>query len=84
MEEVMELLSDTQWDDSVDTLRPIRNKICELAGVPAPTITQEDSRLASASPSPYFLMFLLPHFTAFIPLVILISNHCNIASLQEV
>jgi len=41
MEEVMELLSDTQWDDSVDTLRPIRNKICELAGVPAPTILKK-------------------------------------------
>ena len=79
------MLSDTQLDDSVDILRPIRNKICELAGVPASTITQEDSRLASALPSPYFLiMFLLPHFTAFIPLAILTSNHCNIASLQEV
>ena len=41
MEEVMELLSDTQWDDSMDTLRPIRNKICELAGVSAPTILKK-------------------------------------------
>jgi len=41
MEAVMELLSDTQWDDSVEALRPIRNKICDLAGVPAPTILKK-------------------------------------------
>ena len=35
------MLSDTQWDDSVDILRPIRNKICELAGVPAQTILKK-------------------------------------------
>ena len=37
----MELLSDTQWDDCVDTLRPIRNKVCELSGVPAPTVLKK-------------------------------------------
>eukprot|EP00092_Neocalanus_flemingeri_P020394 GFUD01022092.1.p1 GENE.GFUD01022092.1~~GFUD01022092.1.p1 ORF type:complete len:1159 (+),score=370.35 GFUD01022092.1:112-3588(+) len=41
LDAVMELLSDTQWDDSVDTLRPIRNKICEMAGVPAPTVLKK-------------------------------------------
>jgi len=41
LEEVMELLSDTQWDDSVEKLRLIRNKICELAGVPAPTVLKK-------------------------------------------
>jgi len=41
LEAVMELLSDTQWDDCVDTLRPIRNKVCELSGVPAPTVLKK-------------------------------------------
>jgi len=41
IEAVMEMLSDTQWDDSVENLRPIRNKICEMAGVPAPTMLKK-------------------------------------------
>jgi len=41
LEAVMDLLSDTQWDDGVDNLRPIRNKICELAGVSAPTVLKK-------------------------------------------
>ena len=36
-EEVMALLLETQWDSSVDQLRPVRNKICGLAGGAAPT-----------------------------------------------
>ena len=42
LDTVMELLTESQWDDSVDTLRPIRNKICELSGVPAPTVLKKN------------------------------------------
>merc|ERR1719278_1879265 len=28
LDTVMELLTESQWDDSIETLRPIRNKIC--------------------------------------------------------
>ena len=37
----MDLLTETQWDDSVDTLRPIRNRICDLCEVPAPTVIKK-------------------------------------------
>ena len=42
LETVMELLTESQWDDTVDNLRPIRNKICELAGVPSPTVLKKN------------------------------------------
>ena len=39
LEEVMNLLSETNWiETSVEELRGIRNKICELSGVPAPAV----------------------------------------------
>ena len=41
METVMELLSDTRWDNKVDKLRPIRNQICVMAGVAAPSILKK-------------------------------------------
>lgn len=37
LEQVMELLSDTKWEGAVEEVRPLRNRICELAGVPTPT-----------------------------------------------
>jgi len=36
LDEVMELLSDTRWDGSVEELKPIRNKICGLMNVSVP------------------------------------------------
>jgi len=42
LETVMELLTESQWDDSVENLRPIRNKICDLVGVPAPTVLKKN------------------------------------------
>jgi len=38
----MELLSETKWDSGVAELRPVRNKICELAGVPVPTVARPE------------------------------------------
>ena len=38
----MELLTESQWDDTVENLRPIRNRFCELAGVPAPTVLKKN------------------------------------------
>ncbi|XP_022244717.1 tubulin-specific chaperone D-like [Limulus polyphemus] len=35
-DDVMTILSDTEWDVNVEVLRPIRNKLCELLGIPAP------------------------------------------------
>merc|ERR1719266_2294146 len=40
LDNVMELLSETKWDSGVAELRPVRNKICELAGVPVPTVAR--------------------------------------------
>lgn len=38
LEPVMELLGDTRWDGPVGDLRTVRNRICELAGAPAPAV----------------------------------------------
>ena len=38
LEQIMELLSDTKWDGGVEEVRPVRNRLCELAGVPTPTV----------------------------------------------
>jgi len=43
LDSVMDLLSSTQWDNSIEELRPVRNKICEMAGVSAPTILKKIS-----------------------------------------
>ena len=40
----MELLSDTRWDQPVEELRPVRNRICELAGVPAPAMASKTEK----------------------------------------
>ena len=39
---VMDLLTETQWDDDIETLRPIRNRLCELCEVPAPTVLKKN------------------------------------------
>lgn len=41
LDEVNTILSDTDWDQSLETLRPIRNNLCELMNVPAPTIIKK-------------------------------------------
>lgn len=41
LDEAMNLLSDTNWDDSVNTLRPIRNNFCELCGISPPKIIKK-------------------------------------------
>ena len=42
LESVMEILTETQWDDSIEKLRPIRNKFCELVEVPPPTVLKKN------------------------------------------
>ncbi len=42
LDTVMELLTESQWDDTVENLRPIRNRFCELAEVPAPTVLKKN------------------------------------------
>ena len=41
LEEVNTILSDTDWDQPLETLRPIRNELCGLMNVPAPTILKK-------------------------------------------
>ncbi|XP_067133607.1 tubulin-specific chaperone D [Centruroides vittatus] len=41
LDEAMNILSDTNWDDSVNTLRPIRNNFCELCGISPPKIVKK-------------------------------------------
>lgn len=36
LDEAMELLSVTNWDQSVDVVKPTRNKICTLLGISVP------------------------------------------------
>eukprot|EP00095_Tigriopus_kingsejongensis_P012338 maker-scaffold198_size266703-snap-gene-0.21 protein:Tk12338 transcript:maker-scaffold198_size266703-snap-gene-0.21-mRNA-1 annotation:"tubulin-specific chaperone d" len=35
------ILSDTDWDKSIEILRPMRNNLCDLMGVPAPAIIKK-------------------------------------------
>lgn len=41
LDEVNTLLSDTDWDQSIENIRPIRNQLCDLMGVPAPAIIKK-------------------------------------------
>ena len=42
LEKVNSILSDTAWDvSSVETLRPIRNSLCELLGIPPPAVVKK-------------------------------------------
>ncbi|PSN56928.1 Tubulin-specific chaperone D [Blattella germanica] len=36
LDEVMTVLSDTNWEQDVDVVKPTRNRLCELMGVPVP------------------------------------------------
>jgi hypothetical protein len=36
LDEVMSIISETNWEQGLDIVKPIRNKICSLMGVPAP------------------------------------------------
>jgi len=36
LDEVMSILSDTDWEQDVDIVKPTRNKLCNLMGVPIP------------------------------------------------
>ncbi len=37
-EECVGLLTDTNWDQSLDIIRPIRNRICDLTKTPKPVL----------------------------------------------
>ena len=43
LDAVMEILTESKWDDAIDNLRPIRNKFCELVGVPAPAVLKKSA-----------------------------------------
>lgn len=51
MEEIMSLLSETQWDIEVSRLRLHRNRICDLLNVPQPNLLKPSSSTASVSDS---------------------------------
>jgi hypothetical protein len=36
LDEVMTILSETNWEQDVVTVRPTRNKLCNLMGIPVP------------------------------------------------
>lgn len=38
LEEVLEILSETDWGQPLSEVRPVRNKLCELLGVKPPII----------------------------------------------
>lgn len=41
LETILEILSDTDWGQSLTEVRPIRNNLCDLLGIkpPVPTVT---------------------------------------------
>jgi len=50
LEQIMELLSDTKWDGGVEEVRPVRNRLCELAGVPTPTVAGVPTPTVASKP----------------------------------
>lgn len=36
IDDIMQILSDTNWEESVDIVKPLRNQICDLFGVKTP------------------------------------------------
>jgi hypothetical protein len=36
LEEVMSIINETNWEQGLDIVKPIRNQICNLMGVPSP------------------------------------------------
>lgn len=36
LDEIMDLLSTTNWEEAVDVVKPIRNKMCLLMGISVP------------------------------------------------
>jgi hypothetical protein len=46
LDEVMTILNDTNWEEDVDVVKPTRNKICDLMGVPVPkTVTRAPANI---------------------------------------
>jgi len=42
LDEVLGLLSETNWtDDVVDSIRPVRNEICDMLQIPKPKAVQK-------------------------------------------
>lgn len=41
LEEVMSILSDTNWEEEPNDIRPIRNKLCEFMNVPVPALIKK-------------------------------------------
>lgn len=49
MEQAMNLLTETDWDQPVEVIRPIRNDICEHLGIPPPKVVQKKSNTSMTS-----------------------------------
>ena len=41
LDEINDVLTDTNWEAGIETLRPIRNNLCEMMGVQAPTVVKK-------------------------------------------
>lgn len=41
LDEIMELLSTTNWEEPVDVIKPIRNKMCTLIGISVPVLKKK-------------------------------------------
>ena len=41
LDEINDILSDTNWETDIDTLRPVRNSLCDMMGVKAPTVVKK-------------------------------------------
>nr|CAD7392228.1 unnamed protein product [Timema cristinae] len=43
LSEVLAILGDTEWDKEVGILRPIRNRLCQMMGVPPPVVAKTNT-----------------------------------------
>lgn len=49
VDQAMTVLSETDWDQPVDVVRPVRNEICESLGIPPPKVVQKKSNTSVSS-----------------------------------
>lgn len=42
LDEIMNLLSSTNWEEPVDVIKPVRNNLCNLMGIRVPVLKKQN------------------------------------------
>jgi len=50
-DECTQLLTDTNWDQAIDVIRPIRNRLCDLTKTPKPVMSKQAATTTAPTPT---------------------------------